>query len=128
MMGARKMNEKVQTSDKIPEGYKPLPVKKIIIAIVTIIAISVIGFLFLQIPQAMIESIIPNPVIEGDSIILNGNGITNKPGGSITAYEWTLNNSILSEEKTFTISTQNLSVGMHTIYFRVKDKHILILS
>lgn len=115
------MTEKVQISNKISREKKSLPVKKIIIAIVAIFAALILAYLFLQIPQARIESVIPNPVIEGDPIVFIGNGITDKLGGNITAYEWSLNNSILSNEKTY--NTQNLSVGIHTIQFRVKDNY-----
>lgn len=115
------MNEKVKISDKISKGHKSFPVKIIIIAIVIMIAVAIIGYFFTKIPQARIESIIPNPAIEGDAILFIGSGITDKPDGDITAYEWSLNNSILSEEKTF--ATTNLSVGIHTIQFRVKDNN-----
>ncbi len=116
------MTEKVQISDKTYKGHKSLSVRKSIIAIAAILAIVTVAYILFQIPKATIESIIPNPVIEGDPIILIGNGVTDKPGGNITAYEWSLNNSILSKEKTFT--TQNLSVGIHTIQLRVKDNYV----
>jgi PGF-pre-PGF domain-containing protein len=70
------------------------------------------------IPTATIISVSPNPARSGNSIELIGTGTDTD--GSIVAYEWTssiegyLGNSA-------TLSTSSLSVGNHTISFRVQD-------
>ncbi|MCK4614359.1 MAG: hypothetical protein KAU14_06120, partial [Thermoplasmata archaeon] len=70
-------------------------------------------------PMAIIDSITPNPAIEGEAIHFQGHGTDD---GSITHYIWT--SSIEGElhkgtESSFT--TPDLSLGNHTISFRVQD-------
>lgn len=74
-----------------------------------------------QAPIATITYITPNPAEQYiDTITFKGTG--NDPDGTITAYEWSSSkDGILSSSKTFSVSADDLSVGTHTIYFRVKD-------
>ncbi|HLB70001.1 MAG TPA: S-layer protein domain-containing protein [Candidatus Methanoperedens sp.] len=97
--------------------------KMMLIAVIVLSTAAVATYFILQPqpPEAAIESITPNPAIEGDLILFIGSGAPDRSEDSITAYEWSLSNSILSGEDTFT--TQNLQVGTHTIRFRVKDNN-----
>ncbi len=72
-------------------------------------------------PAAHIESISPDPAFEGDSIRFEGSG---KDDDTITTYAW--RSSLDSEfyngtESTFDYS--DLSIGEHSIYFKVLDNH-----
>ncbi len=69
-------------------------------------------------PIASITSIAPSAISLGESVTFQGSGkITN---GGITAYNWRSSiNGYLSNQSSF--STTSLSVGTHTIYFKVKD-------
>lgn len=71
-----------------------------------------------KIPIAIIDSITPNPGIEGEIIYFIGSG--EDRDGTITSYVWESNiDGVLSSEFSFQISS--LSVGKHIISFRVKD-------
>ena len=69
-------------------------------------------------PTASIDNISPNPAEENESISFSGTG--NDPdGGSISSYEWrSSRDGVLSSQRTF---SKSLSVGTHTISFKVKD-------
>ncbi len=67
-------------------------------------------------PTAQIVSISPNPATYGESISFNGNGADND--GYIIEWEWR-SDRVLSNSEDF--SSSSLSVGTHTIKFRVKD-------
>ena len=68
-------------------------------------------------PIATIDLIYPDIIIEGNIINFYGNGTDD---GTIEGYNWISNiNGFLSSEKSFSLS--NLSVGTHTISFKVKD-------
>jgi PKD repeat protein len=70
------------------------------------------------VPTASITSIAPNPAVVGDSITFTGAGAD--PDGTITAYAWDSNlDGPLSDQSTFSKTT--LTIGIHTITFRVKD-------
>jgi parallel beta-helix repeat protein len=70
-------------------------------------------------PVAYIDSITPNPAVQGQTVTFNGHGV-DPDGGSITEYNWrSSRDGQLSTSRTF--STSTLSVGTHTIYFKVKD-------
>jgi hypothetical protein len=70
-----------------------------------------------QIPEAIIESITPNPVIIDDFVTFTGSGTDD---GSINGYYWESDiDGFLSSSRTFSSST--LSVGEHTISLKVKD-------
>ncbi len=73
------------------------------------------------IPVAYIDSILPNPAVQGrDTVEFRGHG-TDKDG-PIEAYEWSSNlDGILSVEKDFEKLASGLSLGTHTISFRVQD-------
>ena len=68
-------------------------------------------------PIAYIDSITPNPAVEGDVVEFNGHGVDD---GTILEWEWySSKNGLLSNSEDF--STSSLSIGTHTIKFRVKD-------
>ena len=69
-------------------------------------------------PTASIDSILPSPANEGDEVSFNGSG--SDVDGTIVGYEWLSSlDGNLSTEASFLISS--LSVGEHTISFRVQD-------
>jgi hypothetical protein len=69
-------------------------------------------------PVAFIDGISPSVVTLGTPVTFTGNG--KDQDGSIIAYEWRSNlDGVLSSAQSFTTNT--LSVGVHTIYFRVQD-------
>jgi hypothetical protein len=69
-------------------------------------------------PLAEIKYIHPKPANEGDEVSFSGEG----KRGVIVAYEWKSDlDGPLSNNKSFTTST--LSVGVHTIYFRVQSSN-----
>jgi hypothetical protein len=69
-------------------------------------------------PVAFIDGISPSVVTQGMPVTFTGNG--KDQDGSIIAYEWRSNlDGVLSSAQSFTTNT--LSVGVHTIYFRVQD-------
>jgi hypothetical protein len=73
-----------------------------------------------QIPTAYIDSVSPNPAIEGDVITFEGHGVDTD--GTIAGYSWESDiNGILNHENLFTI--EELAVGTHTISFKVKDNN-----
>ncbi len=78
--------------------------------------IEVKGFNIL--PNAFIDSISPNPVEAGKIVSFAGHGIDSD--GSVVAYSWRSSiDGQLSTSASFSLST--LSVGTHTIYFKVQD-------
>ena len=73
-----------------------------------------------SLPNALIDSITPNPTIAGTNISITGHGIDSD--GEIVAYLW--HSSIdgnLSDSASF--STNSLSVGEHIINFKVLDNN-----
>lgn len=71
-----------------------------------------------QEPIAFIPSVSPSIAFYGDSITLSGDG--KDTDGTIIGYYWRSNlDGFLSTQKSF--MTMNLSVGTHTIYFKVQD-------
>jgi hypothetical protein len=71
-----------------------------------------------QPPIAMIDYIEPNPGIEGEEIAFSGHGTD--ADGTVVGYMWTSSiDGDLSTKTSFNLST--LSVGDHTISFRVQD-------
>lgn len=69
-------------------------------------------------PIATIDSITPNPARTGQSITFTGTGID--PDGKNVSYQWWSSiDNLLSNQSSF--SRSNLSVGTHTIEFRVRD-------
>ena len=73
-----------------------------------------------QRPTAIIDSISPSPAVQGEAVTFSGHGTDSD--GSIVAYEWRSSiDSVLSSSSSF--STSSLSVGTHTIYFRVQDNN-----
>jgi hypothetical protein len=69
-------------------------------------------------PVATIDSIDPGAIVVGDSVTLTGSGTD--ADGTVVGYEWTSSiDGLISTADTFTTST--LSIGTHTIQFRVRD-------
>jgi PKD repeat protein len=69
-------------------------------------------------PTATIDSITPSPALVGDTITFAGHG--SDSDGTVAAYSWTSSiNGALSTQASF--STSTLSLGLHTITFRVQD-------
>jgi len=70
-------------------------------------------------PVAHVDSIPPNPGYEGQSIEFRGHGTDD---GTIDDYYWYSDlDGELSDSDEF--STSMLSVGVHRVYFRVRDDH-----
>jgi len=71
-------------------------------------------------PVASIGSIVPSPVEKGVSVTLTGLGTDSD--GTIVAYQWISDiDGALSTEAAFSLA--NLSLGNHTITFRVQDSN-----
>jgi hypothetical protein len=71
-----------------------------------------------QQPTAYINSISPNPAVQGETVYFDGHGTDD---GRIIGWEWQSDlDGVLSYSEDF--STSTLSVGTHTIRFKVKDK------
>jgi hypothetical protein len=71
-----------------------------------------------MIPRAEIDSISPSPAEEEEAVTFLGHG--EDDDGDIVAFEWTSSkDGNLSTTGTF--KSYSLSVGIHTIYFRVRD-------
>jgi PKD repeat protein len=68
-------------------------------------------------PTATIQSIAPNPAIEGDTVTFTGVG--SDSDGSVVNYRWSEGAVVLSTSASF--STSTLAVGSHTITFEVQD-------
>jgi parallel beta-helix repeat protein len=67
-------------------------------------------------PEANIISISPNPATLGQTVYFYGTGTDD---GSIIQYEWTIDGVVISNSEDF--QSSSISVGTHTIKFRVKD-------
>jgi parallel beta-helix repeat protein len=71
-----------------------------------------------QLPTAYLPSISPNPANYKESILFSGNGFDSD--GYIIGYNWRSSvDGQLSTQSTFSVA--GLSIGTHTIYFKVKD-------
>lgn len=70
---------------------------------------------------AHIDSINPKIIYTGIPITFSGHGEDPDKNDSITSYEWSLNNTILSNSATF--ASQSLPVGTLTIQFRVGENN-----
>lgn len=74
-------------------------------------------------PVAWINSITPNPADGGETVRFEGNG--RDSDGSVVRYEWSSSIDGVFASGAFTspvvVTRDNLSPGVHTIYFRVKD-------
>ncbi len=71
-----------------------------------------------QPPQAAVNSITPNPAISGQAVTFAGSGTDSD--GTVAGYNWRSSlDGQLSTQASF--SKNNLSVGTHTIYFKVQD-------
>ena len=74
-------------------------------------------------PTAIIDSLTPNPAKQGRDIVsFTGHGTDSD--GSIVAYNWTSSlDGLLNTSASFTKPAAELSVGTHTIYFKVQDDY-----
>jgi len=76
-----------------------------------------LGYFANSIPVANIVSVTPNPATQGDTVYFEGSA---SDDGTIVNWEWTSNlDGLLSNSEDF--SYNGLSVGTHTIKFRVQD-------
>lgn len=74
-----------------------------------------LGDFLTQKPEAIIDYISPNPASKGTNIYFNGHAT-----GSVSKYEWCSSiNGFLSNSRNY--QTSSLSVGTHTISYRVMD-------
>ena len=71
-----------------------------------------------QEPVAYIDSISPNPATQEQTVNFNGHGTDD---GTILEWEWKSNLETGTIGTSSSLSTSSLSVGTHTIKFRVKD-------
>lgn len=72
-------------------------------------------------PEAYIDSVYPDPAIEGESIRFVGHGIDD---GSIARYAWRSSlDGDLHNSTDPVFETTGLSFGDHSIYFMVQDDH-----
>jgi len=74
-----------------------------------------------QLPTAVIDSITPDPAEQGiDTVSFTGHGTDSD--GSIVAYNWRSSiDGQLSTSGSFSRSASDLSDGVHTIYYKVRD-------
>lgn len=70
-----------------------------------------------QPPSATIDSITPNPAIEGQTINFNGHG--SDSDGSITAWEWYVAETKVSSSEDY--SSSSYTLGTYNVKYRVKD-------
>jgi hypothetical protein len=71
-------------------------------------------------PVAIIDSVSPSQVYDGDIVKFTGHGISTT--GQIIGYNWRSSiNGDISKQATFDIST--LSAGAHTVWFSVQDNY-----
>lgn len=69
-------------------------------------------------PKAYINTIVPNPAVGGQEIVLIGGGTD--VNGTIIAYQWRSSlDGVIGNQPAISIS--DLSIGVHTIYFSVQD-------
>jgi len=72
-------------------------------------------------PIAIIGSISPNPALDTDVIRFSGSGIDD---GEIQQYHWRSSAAgVLYNGSSSTFTTENLSVGNHTVYLKVRDSY-----
>ncbi len=71
-------------------------------------------------PVAHIDSISPNPATDGENIDFYGHGTSSE---NIVDWEWRSNKDGLLNQGSADFSSSSLSVGTHTISFRVFDGH-----
>lgn len=81
--------------------------------------LTILGATFLaSAPVASIDTIAPGAIVQGEAIQFSGSGVD--ADGTITGYAWRSSlDGALSTQASF--STTTLSLGTHTIYFRVRD-------
>jgi hypothetical protein len=71
-------------------------------------------------PTAVIDLITPNPAAQRQTVYFTGTGTDTD--GTVVAWEWTSSlNGLLSTKEDFSMSARKLTVGTHTISFRVQD-------
>ena len=70
-------------------------------------------------PKAIIDSILPSPALEGDTIEFSGHGTDD---GEVVYHEWTSSiDGQFHVANTSDVSLDSLSNGTHTISYRVRD-------
>jgi len=72
-------------------------------------------------PEAYIESITPNPAVQGTSVRFSGNATSD---GNVVRYVWTSNlDGEIANTSSSDFLSSGLSVGVHTISLQIKDNH-----
>jgi hypothetical protein len=102
--------------------------KKLLLPVAMILLVSA-GCLFAPaatttnaLPIAYIDSVSPTNIMYGEIVTFAGHGVDPDPDGTIIAYSWrSSRDGDLSAESEF--STSSLSVGTHTIWFRIEDNN-----
>jgi hypothetical protein len=116
----------------VRRGKMHLAQGKLIAILVAIAMIAVVMFAGVmpvsaaqvnQPPVACIDSIYPSPATEGNVVCFRGHGTDPDRLDLVVGYNWrsTSIDGQLSTSRMF--ATRDLSVGEHTIYFKVKDRH-----
>jgi hypothetical protein len=74
-----------------------------------------------SLPIAIIDSITPDPAEQGkDTVKFRGHGTDSD--GSVVAYNWRSDkDGFLSDKEDFDKPASDLSIGTHTVYFKVQD-------
>lgn len=87
------------------------------------LSVAPFGVLVWGAPSGIIVSVAPNPAIqEEDTIVFMGMG--EDDDGEVVAYEWSSDvDGILSTNNVFTRDASDMSLGFHTISFRVRDNN-----
>ncbi len=71
-------------------------------------------------PRAHIDSINPNPAVEGQIATFQGHGTDD---GSIAIYVWRMDGKEIYNGTNQSFTQSDLSVGNHIIFFKVQDNH-----
>ena len=91
-----------------------------LLSLLLIMAIAIAGCAGNKAPTAYIDSIVPPEPTQGEGVTFTGHGTDSD--GTVVAYRWT--SSIDGEIGTSaSFTTSSLSVGSHTISFRVQDNN-----
>jgi len=72
-------------------------------------------------PSAHIDSITPNPAAQGEDTV-EFSGHATDTDGTVEGYEWSSNlDGVLSTDEDFSMEAVELTIGTHTISYRVQD-------
>ena len=92
----------------------------VLLSLLLIMAMAIAGCGGNQAPTAYIDSIVPSEATQGEAVTFTGHGTDSD--GTVVAYRWASSiDGELGTSASFT--TSSLSVGSHTISFRVQDNN-----